>query len=129
MRFTAAPWPPDTRPTSLKAEPDPCFQRSILPADRRSNGLHVRITRPECPSNLGVHTNIERFVVIDPVWNSETFSGPFHSGPIPDKPTQVRWRESRPPPVRCSYDSLQGTLDFDNGLVGQPVAGSIRSGR
>ena len=47
----------------------------------------------ECPSNLRVHTNIERFVLIDPVWNSETFSGPFHLGPIPDKPTEVRWWE------------------------------------
>jgi hypothetical protein len=49
--------------------------------------------KPECPRNLGVLTNIERFVLIDPVWNSETFSGPFHSGPIPDKLTEVRWWE------------------------------------
>lgn len=93
MRFTAAPWHPDTCRTSLKAEPDPCFQPPTPPASRTSNGLRVRIMKPECPSNQRVHTNIERFVLIDPVWNSETFSGPFHSGPIPDKPTEVRWWE------------------------------------
>jgi len=33
-RFTAAPWHPDTCPTSLKAEPDPCFRPPTRPASR-----------------------------------------------------------------------------------------------